>query len=101
MVARIWNAKATEEGARRYHEHFVGAVQPALEGTSGFRGAMLLERAGDEGVDIQVVTLWESLDAIRNFAGADIDTAVVEQAAQEALLTFDKKVTHHTVTAQV
>jgi heme-degrading monooxygenase HmoA len=100
MIARIWRATATHEGARTYREHFVTAVKPALAQTGGFRGATLLERAGDAVTEIQVVTLWESLDVIHNFAGADIDTAVVEPAADAALLDYDRTVQHFQVMAE-
>jgi hypothetical protein len=44
-----------------------------------------------------VLTLWDSLEAIRRFAGANLENAVVEPAAQAALVTYDSAVTHHTV----
>lgn len=101
MVARTWGAWATAAGARRYHEHFTTSVRPALEATEGFRGATLLERPDGQNTEIQVITLWESIDAIRRFAGADIDAAVVEPAAHEAVLRYDTTVRHYTVTAEV
>ncbi|MEJ3657969.1 antibiotic biosynthesis monooxygenase [Actinomycetes bacterium KLBMP 9759] len=101
MVARIWRATATAEGARRYHEHFVTSVQPVLERTPGFAGATLLEREGEAGTEIQVTTHWESIHAIRDFAGPDVSVAVVEPAAKEALLRYDTEVAHYTITATV
>lgn len=101
MIARTWGAWATTEGARSYHEHFTTSVQPALEATAGFRGATLLERADGAHTEIQVITLWESIAAIRRFAGSDVDAAVVEPAAQQALLRYDTAVAHFTVTAEV
>ena len=44
-----------------------------------------------------MLTLWDSLEAIRRFAGANLENAVVEPAAQAALVTYDSTVTHHTV----
>lgn len=101
MIARIWRASATADGARSYHRHFVAAVKPALEKTDGFRGATLLERAAGETTEIEVVTLWESLEVIRNFAGADIDSAVVELDADAALIDYERTVRHFEVTAEV
>jgi heme-degrading monooxygenase HmoA len=40
-------------------------------------------------VEIRVLTLWASLDAIRAFAGADLTTAVVEPAAEAVLTSYD------------
>ncbi len=44
-----------------------------------------------------MLTLWDSLEAITRFAGANLDHAVVEPAAQAALASYDPTVTHHTV----
>ncbi len=41
--------------------------------------------------------MWDSLEAITRFAGANLDHAVVEPAAQAALASYDPTVTHHTV----
>lgn len=99
MIARIWRASATAEGADRYREHFTGAVLPELTRCDGFVDASLLERAGPERTDIQVITRWESLAKIEAFAGADVETAVVEPAAQAALLDYARTVDHYTITA--
>lgn len=101
MIARTWQATATADGAQKYRQHFITAVQPTLTATDGFHGATLLERDGDEATEIQVVTLWESLDAIHAFAGSDIAVAVVEPAADAALVDYDRTVRHFEVTAKV
>jgi hypothetical protein len=44
-----------------------------------------------------VLTLWDSLEAIRRFAGANLEHAVVEPAAQAVLEAYDPTVTHHSV----
>ncbi|MBO3746916.1 antibiotic biosynthesis monooxygenase [Streptosporangiaceae bacterium NEAU-GS5] len=97
MIARIWTAAATAEGAAAYVEHFQKRVQPELQSLAGHRGAYLLQRQTENRVDIQVITLWASLDAIRDFAGPDLETAVVEPEAQAVLLTYSRTVTHHDV----
>ncbi|MFC5828700.1 antibiotic biosynthesis monooxygenase family protein [Nonomuraea insulae] len=99
MIARIWHATATPTGAEAYERHFTTAVLPELQDVAGHRGAYLLRRATGDHVELQVVTLWESLEAIKGFAGEDIDTAVVEPDARAALLTFGTTVTHHDVLA--
>jgi hypothetical protein len=44
-----------------------------------------------------VLTRWKSMDAIREFAGGEIDKAVVEPGAVAALIDFDAKVQHYEV----
>jgi heme-degrading monooxygenase HmoA len=97
MVARVWSAQATAQGARAYAAHFNNHVLPALRKLNGFVRAMLLERPQDEVVEILVLTFWQSLDSIRAFAGADLEKAVVADEAVPLLKHFDKHVRHFNV----
>jgi heme-degrading monooxygenase HmoA len=97
VIVRAWHAIATADGADAYREHFTRTVLPDLQRIDGYRGAYLLRRDHDTHVRLQVLTLWDSLEAIRSFAGANLENAVVEPAAQAALVTYDSIVTHHTV----
>jgi mannose-6-phosphate isomerase-like protein (cupin superfamily) len=67
---------------------------PRLEGTGGFLGATVERVEHDDATEIVVVTRWESLNAVRAFAGDDIDLAVVEPEARTALSGFDTRVRH-------
>jgi heme-degrading monooxygenase HmoA len=97
VIVRAWHATTTAEGADAYREHFTGTVLPELQRIDGYQGAYLLRRDHDPHVRLQVLTLWDSLEAIRAFAGANLENAVVEPAAQAALVSYDSTVTHHTV----
>ena len=94
MITRIWRARATLDGAQKYRLHFEHNVIPGLRALKGFRQAYLLTRERDGSVDIEVHTLWDSLDAIRTFAKPDLEAAVVEPQARAALGDFDTRVTH-------
>lgn len=95
MVVRIWRATTTVQGCPRYREHFDRNVLPELRALAGFQGAYLLRREHDAAVNIEVHTLWDTLDAIRAFAGTDIEHAVVEPQAQAALTSHDAGVEHY------
>jgi heme-degrading monooxygenase HmoA len=97
VIVRTWAARAGEDGARQYHAYFAGTLLPELRRIPGFRGAYLLAREEDGTVELTAHTLWESLDAVRAFAGGDIATAVVEPEARGYLRDFDATVTHRTV----
>ena len=99
MILRRWVARADAEGARQYEEHFRGAVLPELALIEGHRGAYLLNRADGTHVEVTVMTLWTSMDAVRAFAGDSSQVAVVEDRAREVLVAFDETVTHHEVVA--
>jgi heme-degrading monooxygenase HmoA len=89
MIARTWHATATREQASTYQCHFATKVVPHLKAIAGYRGASLLRRDIDGGVEFLAVTLWHSLDSIRAFAGSDPEKAVVDPEAQAVLTKFD------------
>jgi mannose-6-phosphate isomerase-like protein (cupin superfamily) len=96
VIARRWRGWAPNRaGADAYESYFSGSVRPALEAKAGFVDASVerVEEA-DGRVEIVVVTRWESIDAIRAFAGEDIEAAVVEPEARAALADFDARVRH-------
>lgn len=97
MIARIWRATASHEKAGSYQRHFAATVVPHLESIAGYEGASLLRREVDGSVELLAVTLWESLDCIRAFAGADPAVAVVDPDAQAMLTTFDTTVHNYEV----
>ena len=93
-IVRSWSARATTTGADAYLAHFQHAVLPALRRVTGHRGALVLRRRGDHGVEITVLSLWESMAAIHEFAGADATVAVIEPEARAILQTFDARAEH-------
>jgi heme-degrading monooxygenase HmoA len=100
VIARIWRASATPEGAERYRAHFTATVLPQLHRVDGFLGAELLEDADGDRTRILVVTRWESRAAIERFAGDDPGRAVVEPEAGAALTDFATTVEHYTATVR-
>ena len=97
MIARIWKATADKEQVQHYVMHFENHVFPELRQIMGFQGTYVLEKPVGDAVEIQVITLWESMDAIHQFAGDAVDQAVVEPEAQAVLRSFDTTVSHHEV----
>jgi heme-degrading monooxygenase HmoA len=97
MILRMWQARATTELAGEYVRHATEKVFPSLHAIAGHRGAYLVQRAESEGVEFVVLTLWESMDAVRKFAGEDPERAVVEPEAQAVLTSYDDRVKHYEV----
>jgi heme-degrading monooxygenase HmoA/uncharacterized protein YciI len=96
-IVRIWKARATPEKSEEYIDHAARKVFPALQAIEGHRGACLLRRVAAGAVEIVVLTLWESMEAVRRFAGAEPEKAVVEPEARIVLSDFDESVTHFEV----
>ena len=92
MIVRRWRAVA--DNAAPYLAHFRRRVLPTLRHVRGFRGAMVLRHIADDAIEIEVLTLWDSMGAIRGFAGDDAERAVVEPEGRAALRRFDRRVRH-------
>ena len=58
-----------------------------------------LRRDVEGGTEFMIVTLWDSLAAIKAFAGADIEAAVVPDSVQEMMLAYDRRASHYEVVA--
>ena len=97
MIARTWRGAATLADAPLYVQHLEKSVFPQLAGIEGHRGAYLLQRRTGDRVEFRVFTLWDSMDAIRRFAGEDAETAVVEPQARAVLCELDETVAHYEV----
>jgi heme-degrading monooxygenase HmoA len=93
-VVRSWSARATPAGAEAYLDHFRSAVLPARRRRPGHCGALILRRSQDGLIRVTVLTLWTSMAAVLEFAGADADAAVVEPAARDVLGDYDTCVEH-------
>jgi heme-degrading monooxygenase HmoA len=97
MIARIWSAQTTSDQAPAYAAHLQHHVLPELRSLDGYDGAVLLQREAPQGVEVLVITWWRSLAAIRGFAGADPERAVVADEARALLKQFDRRVRHYEV----
>src|SRR3989442_1714386 len=75
-------------------------VLPGLKKLNGFAGVTLVERKMADAVEIVVITLWRSLESIRDFAGVKLEEAVVAEEAARLLTQFDRCVKHYDVVLQ-
>lgn len=99
MICRVWHGWTTPANADAYEhllreEIFVGIGQRQIE---GFRRIQLLRRA--VGAEVEFVTMmwFESLDAVRTFAGVEYELAVVPPSARAILARFDERSQHYEV----
>jgi heme-degrading monooxygenase HmoA len=97
MIVRTWSARAKRAGGYAYRDYFEQTLLPELRGVAGFAGGYLLLAEQETGVELTTHTFWESIEAIKAFAGEDINAAVVEPEARAVLLHIDATVTHRTV----
>jgi heme-degrading monooxygenase HmoA len=94
MIARMWRGSTIRERADDYVKHLQQSVIPELRQIDGFKGIYLLRRESSGDVEFVVLTLWESMEAIRKFAGENPEVAVVAPAARVLFREYDAKVKH-------
>lgn len=99
MISRHWKGITHSHEGENYRHHLLEVTFPKLSTLQGFLGASVLLRPVPEGIQFLVITRWQSLEAIRLFAGEAIETAVVPPAVQAMMVSFDAKVEHFELTA--
>jgi heme-degrading monooxygenase HmoA len=99
VISRVWHGWTSRENADAYEELlrdeiFAGIAERSIR---GYRGIHLLRRDVDEGVEFVTIMWFDSLDAVRAFAGEDYEAAVVPPKARRLLSRFDSRSAHYHV----
>jgi heme-degrading monooxygenase HmoA len=97
VISRHWRGVSKRERADAYVAHLQTETLPQLARIPGFVRASVLKRELDRGTEFQVITVWESLEAIRAFAGQDLEAAVVPAEVRDLMVEFDERVRHYEV----
>ena len=97
MIARIWRGLTPAHQATEYLRYVQATGLQEYAATAGHRGALVLLKTEAEQTEFTVISLWDSMDAIRRFAGDDVEQAMYYPEDEKYLLTFEPKVTHYEV----
>lgn len=99
MISRIWHGWTTPGLADSYEALLKEEIFVGIRGRNipGFREIQLFRR--DLGTEVEFVTvMWfDSLEAVRQFAGEDYEAAVVPPKARAILARFDARSQHYEV----
>ncbi|HEX2166253.1 MAG TPA: hypothetical protein VHG09_03345 [Longimicrobiales bacterium] len=94
MIARTWHGRVPAAKAEAYHEYLRRTGLADYAATPGYRGILVQRRTEGDVTHYTLTTLWESLDAIRQFAGDDYERARYYDEDDEYLLEREPHVTH-------
>ena len=97
VISRHWKGISRRDQADAYIRHLKVETFPALRAIPGFVRASILKREVAKGMEFQIITVWDSLDAIRAFAGQDAELAVVPAVAREMMVEFEARASHYEV----
>jgi heme-degrading monooxygenase HmoA len=94
MITRLWRGWTSAADADAYERFLLEQLFPSMREIPGFRGAEILRRAEDGEVAFVTLTRFETLAAIRAFAGEDYETPVLEPQALRLLARYEKRALH-------
>lgn len=94
-IVRTWSGVTSVSDADAYLDHLQNDTIPHLRALEGFEDIRVLRREVMEGIQFIVMTTWCSFDAVRAFAGDELEVAVVPATARALLLRFDPHVRHY------
>jgi heme-degrading monooxygenase HmoA len=97
MISRIWHGWTTPERAPLYQSLLESEILPGIAARQieGYRGAHLLRRDSHDEVEFVTILWFDSLAAVRAFAGEDYEAGVVPPAARQLLSRFDERSAHY------
>ncbi len=100
MIARIWQGKTKIEDFEAYTAFLKKRAIPDYQNTEGFVKLVFLRKADGAVGLFKLITFWENLEVIKNFAGADCEKAKYYPEDERFLLEFEEKVIHYEVFAE-
>jgi heme-degrading monooxygenase HmoA len=110
MISRLWHGWTTRANADAYEDLLRREVLPGIHRVKGFKGAYLLRRevnraeaksGAQHEVEFVTLTMFDSLEAVRQFAGEDYEVAVVPPEARKLLAHFDERSAHYQTVLRV
>ena len=101
MIARIWKGVVREADKDIYHEYLKKTGLNEYASTPGNRGVYTLRRVFEGKCEFLLLTLWDSWDAIKAFAGSDYEKAVYYPEDDRYLLEKQSLVEHYEVLGSI
>jgi heme-degrading monooxygenase HmoA len=100
MIARQWKGATRASDADAYVDYLGRTGFSEYERVAGHRRTIALRRIHGDRAEFVILSLWDSMDAIRRFAGDDVDRAVFYPEDDRYLVERDEQVTHFDVVYQ-
>jgi antibiotic biosynthesis monooxygenase (ABM) superfamily enzyme len=97
MVARHWRGWTSGENADAYEKLLREVVYPHLQTIPGYMGGYILRRESNGETEFVTVNLFESLDAVKAFAGPEYEVPVFEPEARRLLSRVEPLARHYDV----
>jgi heme-degrading monooxygenase HmoA len=99
MIARIWHGYTKPEHADAYETMLKPELLPGIGKVPGYEGSYLLRRNAGAEIEFITIMLWDSIDAIRAFAGPDYEASVIPEERRKYLSGHDARAAHYEIVA--
>ena len=96
-IARIWRGRTLASKADEYERYLNANGVAKIRTTPGNGGVTVLRRTDGDKTEFEVIAIWESIEAVKNFAGADYQKAVILPRDREYLLEVEPNVLHYEI----
>jgi heme-degrading monooxygenase HmoA len=97
MIARVWKGWTKTENADAYEALLRNVVYPQLRQLAGYSGGYILRQDNIDESEFVTVNLFESLEAVKAFAGPEYETPVFESEARQLLSKAEPIARHYEV----
>ena len=97
MIARMWRGWTKADKADAYEKLLQEVVYPGLQEINGYHGGYIFRQDGKDETEFVTINLFESLDAVKAFAGPDYDVPVLEPEARRLLFRAEPVARHYDV----
>lgn len=101
MIVRIWKGAVRIEDADAYSTYMQETGITGYARTPGNQGVWMLRRDAGDRTEFVMITMWESLDAVKRFAGERYENAVFYPEDERFLVERDRTATHYVVDTHV
>lgn len=96
-IARIWHGVTPESQKDTYLQYLREQGLPHLTGTKGNLGAYILRRVQNGQAEFLVISLWDSFDSMKGYAGANVNNAVILPKDKEFLMQVEPSVNNYEI----
>lgn len=97
MIARHWRGWTQLWSANAYEALLKEKVLPGLKAIEGYRGGYVLRSDGPMEAEFVVVNFFDSLEAVKAFAGPDYANATFDPQALKLLYRVELVANHYEV----
>lgn len=97
MIARTWHGAVPKSKGDSYYQYLQRTGIPGYRDTPGNLGVYVLRRNEGEETHFLLLTLWDSYESIKKFAGEDFEKARYYPEDADYLLELEPFVTHYEV----